>query len=406
MGWRDSLRNFFSQETETTVAAEEPKKPGFLDMPLVVEIPKALYIKELAAYSAISLIANAISQCEILVYENGKQVKNGNWYSLNIKANTNESASRFWHKVIEKMLRADDGKGALVFVQGGNLYCADDYNVKEKRPFKATGNLYDGVVIDDLQLNKTFTARDTFIFKLENAQANLMIAGMYNDLSGVISAALSNYQAQNTKRWKFKIDAREAGTQAFQELWQNKLRQAVKSFVDGDTQVYIEYDGRTLDPITESNSGGANAEDNVKLINEVFELVSKAYHIPPGLMTTGNYNVSDLINQFLTFVVDPIADMIGKTLTAGYYDQADYVAGNYFRVDTSRIKHFDMFAMASDIYNLVSSGAVSINEARKGMDMDVIGDPEDPDNWANQHILTKNFETINGGQTSEENTNV
>lgn len=388
MSWYDSLRNLFSRK-------------GFLDGEIIVKIPEQAYIKELALYSAVSLIANAISQCEILVYENGKQVRNGNWYSLNVQANTNESASQFWHKVIENMLLAGEGKGAFVFISGGNLYCADSYNIKERRPFKATGNLYDGIIVDTLELNRTFTGRDSMIFKLENRQANTLIDGMYADLSGLIASAVAGYKGANVPKWKFIIDSREAGSEQFQQQWQSKLKASIERYVSGTDQVYVEYEGRKLEPVASGQVSSASAEDNVKLINEVFDLVARAYHIPPGLMTAGNYNLTDVMTQFLTFTIDPIADMIGKTLTAAY-GQADFERGNYFRVDTSKIIHFDVFAMASNVDKLISSGFASVNETRKAADWDAAGDPDDPYNWLNNHILTKNY--VVGGEQNEAET--
>lgn len=393
---------FMKPKSESQASYVEVGFKEFLENVITITIPDAIYYKELAVYSAVSLIANAISQCEIVVYENGKRVKNGNWYSLNIQANTNESASQFWHKVVEKMMRADSEKGAFVFIQGGNIYCADDYEIKEKRPFRATGNLYDGVVVDDLALNRTFTGRDSMIFKLENKQANLLIDGMYSDLSKLIAAAMSKFQNNNIQRWKFKIDSREAGSEDFQKRWQGTLKKAVQAYVSGEAQVYVEYDGRILEPVQMAGSAGAvgaDGQENIQLINEVFELVSKAYHIPPGLMTAGNYNVSDLVSQFLTFAVDPIADMIGKTLTAAYGKQS-FEQGNYFRVDTSRIKHFDVFSMAPNVDKLISSGFATVNEVRAAADWDA----DHSEEWLDEHILTKNY--LIGGKEREEAENV
>ena len=372
---------------------------GFLDGEVVVTIPEEIYVKELAVYTSVSLIASAIAGCEIVVYEGGKPVKNENWYSLNVRANANESAPRFWHKVVEKMLTAPDEKGAFVFIQGGNLYCADSYNIKEKRPFKSTGNLYDGVSIDDLQMSKIFTARDVMIFKLETMQPNVAIGNMYTEVSKLVAAAMDNYRGTNVQRWKFKVDAVEAGTEEFQKAWQGKLKNAVKKFVDGDSKVYVEYNNRVLDPVG-NGSDPAQATDSLQLIEKVYDLVGRAYHIPPGIMTAGNYNISDLVMQFLTFAVDPVAEMIGKTLTAAYGIE-NFNQGNYFRVDTSKIRHFDIFGMATAIDKLISSGFASVNEVRQAADWDIVGDPDDPDNWLNQHILTKNYER-EGGETKSE----
>ena len=43
---------------------------------VVIEIPEELYYKEMAIYTARSYIANAISMCEMRVFENEKRVKN------------------------------------------------------------------------------------------------------------------------------------------------------------------------------------------------------------------------------------------------------------------------------------------------------------------------------------------
>ena len=391
MSWTDKIREVLFG------------KAGFLDGEIIVNVPEEVYIKEFAVYSCVSLIANAISQCEILVYENHKQVHNDNWYSLNVQANVNESASHFWHKVVERMLTAPAGKGALVFVgQNGGLYCADEYSIKEKRPFKAAGNLYDGVVVDDFQMNKIFTARDVMLFKLENSQGNQAVTDLYATLSKLVSTAFQHYKDANIQRWKFKVDAREAGTEDFQKEWQGKLQEAVKKYVKGDTSVYVEYTGKVLEPLNLAQSATANAAavtDSISVVDKTFEMIAKAFHIPPGLVTVGNYNINDVITQFLTFAIDPIADMIGKTITAAYGQEA-FTKGNYFRVDTSKIKHFDIFGMASDVDKLISSGFATINEVRRAADWDYAGDPEDENSWLNQHILTKNYEK--GGGTSNE----
>ena len=390
---------------EVPVVGQNATGKGFLDEIIPIVIPDTLYLRNLAMYSVISLVANAISQCEIVVYDHGKKVKNDDWYTLNIQANINDSASRFWHKVVEKMMTADPDKGALVFMDKGNLYCADSYEILEKRPFKATGNLYGGVVIDDLAMKRTYTGREVMLFKLENMQGNQIISSAYSELDGLISSALSKYKNSNRQRWKFKVTAREAGTPAFQKEWQTKLKQSVQKYVNGDALVFVEYEDRSLEPVllgSGDKGGAAEADDSVKLIDQIYKMVARAYHIPPGLITeTGNYNISDLINQFLTFVVDPIADMIGKTITAtfGNFGRADIQQGNYIRVDTSRIKHFDIFSMAPNIDKLISSGFATVNEVREAADWDA----DHSEGWLDDHILTKNY-LIEGGQEVEETT--
>jgi len=374
-------------------------KRGFLDEQIVIKIPQSAYIKNLAVHTAVSIIANALSQCEIVVYENGTQVNNENWYDLNVKPNVNENASSFWHKVVERMLTAPQGKGALVFVSGGRLYVADSYEIQEKRPFKMAGNLYTAVTVDDFQLQKTFTARDTILFKLNDSSIQKVVDSAYEELSGAVLAAINSYASEHTQRWKFKVSSMEAGSAEFKSSWESTLKKKIQEYVKGDTNVYVEYDGRTLDPV-DMGDKNSSAEDAARFISEIYDFTFKAFHIPTGLLTTtGNNNIGDLMTLFLTFAVDPIADMIGKALTGAYYDADAYAKGNYFRVDTSKIKHVDIFTIASDADKLISSGFATINETRKAAGLD----PGD-EKWLDEHILTKNYEIGGPSDGTEEQT--
>lgn len=375
-------------------------KRGSLNEEIVIKITEPTYIKNLAVYTAVSIIANALSQCEIVVYENGEKVENENWYDLNVKPNVNENASGFWHKVVERMLTAPEGMGALVFVSGGSLYVADSYAIQEKRPFKMAGNLYNAVTVDDFQLQKTFTARDTILFKLNDSGIQEVVNAAYNELSAAVSASINSYAGDHMQRWKFKVSSMEAGSKEFKEKWESSIKKKIVEYVKGDTNVYVEYDGRTLDPVDAGSSKKTPADDPVKFIEEIYDFTFKAFHIPSGLLsTTGNNNIGDLMTLFLTFAVDPIADMIGKTLTGAYYDANGYAKGNYFRVDTSKIKHVDIFAIASDADKLISSGFATINEARKAAGLD-----PGAEKWLDEHILTKNYEIGGPSGGTEEQT--
>ena len=85
---------------------------------VVIDIPAIYYYRELAVYTAVSLIAHAIGRSEFKVYRDNKQVQNEEYFVLNVSPNRNETSSAFWHKVINRMVR--DGE-ALVVELGGRL---------------------------------------------------------------------------------------------------------------------------------------------------------------------------------------------------------------------------------------------------------------------------------------------
>ena len=58
-------------------------------------------------------------------------------------------------------------------------------------------------------------------------------------------------------------------------------------------------------------------------------------------------------------------------------------------VDTSHVKHVDIFSNATQIDKLVQSGTHTINMILRAM-----GQPQVDEAWADQHFITKNYSTI------------
>lgn len=180
---------------------------------VVIEIPAELYYKEMAIYTARSYIANAISMCEMRVFENEKRVKNLDYYRLNIAPNKNENSNYFWHKVIRKMF--ENKEGALVVEIHGELHCAESFSVREERPI--LGNLFDGVVLEGgFQLKKIFRAEDVYLFKMEDESVRKLVDGIYEDYGKMLRAAARAFRDTNGRKYKLKVDAVKAGDEEFE----------------------------------------------------------------------------------------------------------------------------------------------------------------------------------------------
>ena len=71
--------------------------------------------------------------------------------------------------------------------------------------------------------------------------------------------------------------------------------------------------------------------------------------------------------------------------------------GTYLKIDTKCIKHVDLLSVATAIDKLIGSGAFCINDIRKA-----VGDEPINEAWANQHFITKNYETVENALTALE----
>ena len=359
---------------------------------VVIDIPAELYYKELAIYTASSLISNAISRSEMRVFEKGKPVKNHDYYLLNVSPNRNETSSVFWHKVINRVIRNGE---ALVVEAGGYLYCADSYTRAVERP--VLGDIYEMVAVGNFTFDKKFTQDDSYLFRLDNINVRQLIDGMYMEYGKILSSAAKALKQTNGQKYKLHIDGVKAGDTEFNTEFENFIKKQLKTYMESDNAVYPEFDGYKLeaDP-TYGNGKSGSAADFVSLKKELFSSVAGAFHIPESMMTGNITNMADIIGSFLTFGADPYADMITEALNKEAGPE-NYLAGNYYQVDTSRIMHRDAFDVAADVSNLISSGVKCIDEVRE-----MLGDAPLNTDWSKKHFITKNFEEIERFLTSTE----
>lgn len=350
---------------------------------VVIDIPPRMYYKELALYTASSLIENAISKCEFKVYENGKEVKNDDYYVLNVSPNKNESSSFFWHKVVRQMIRSPDG--ALVVEIHGKLHCAEDFNIREERPI--LGNLYDGVVLDgNLQLNKVFRAEEVYLFKMENGNVRRLIDGMYEDYGRLFESAARAFKDTNGRKFKFKVSGTKQGDSEFAAEFQNEISKQIKAYMENEYATYVEYDGEELEEQTQTQA--KSSDDLIKIRKDIFEITGQALKIPKSLMTGDVTSIKDVMDVFLTLAVDPIADTITEVLNKRA-TQEEYLQGNYYWVDTGRIKHRDIFDLAPNIEKLIGSSTFNVDELRTEL-----GRNELNTDWSRRYFMTKNIDRV------------
>ena len=360
---------------------------------VIEEKIQEVYYKELAIQTAITLIANAIAKCEIKVYEKNREVKNETYYTLNISPNKNENSSQLWHKAIEKMVYDNE---SIIIEVGNSLYCASSYSVEE---YPILGNLYKGVAIGNLQLNKTFKSEEVFRLKLNNAHIKKLIDGLYEQYGELMSYAAKNYKKSNGTKYKLVLDQVKASDEKFQETYREVVQKQLKDFVENENAVYLQYKGYDLQDVSPTTN--KDSSDFRNLRKEMFEIVAQAFQIPVSLMLGNITNMNEIVKIFLTFCIDPIADMISEEITrkiSGDYD--NWAKGNYVKVDTSTINHIDILDVAEKADKLIASGTCCIDEVREIIGFDKLGTK-----FSQQHFITKNYDTVENRLIGDEQKN-
>ena len=85
--------------------------------------------------------------------------------------------------------------------------------------------------------------------------------------------------------------------------------------------------------------------------------------------------------------------MIGDEISGKNFTTDEYARGIRCQLDTSCIKHVDLFAVAQDADKLIADRILNPNEVRRLTSQDRIAA-----SWADEYAITKNLETVGGGE--------
>lgn len=346
------------------------------------DIDDKLSFKKLGFYIAATYISNTIGKCEIKVFNDNKEVKDQLYYLLNVSPNINENASQFKNKLIINLLI--DGE-ALVVQNKNNFYVADAFGVEE-RPFGK--NLFTNITVGTETLRGNKKADEVFYFKLDSLNLKSLIDSMYEDYGQLVSYALNSYKTSNSKKYKLDLKNVKVGDKDFNEKFNTVIKQQLKDFMENPNSIYPQFEGYDLQKF-EVGDGKTDSTDIRNIRKDVFETVAQAFKMPVSMLYGNMTNVKDIVNSYVTFVIDPIMKMISEEVTRKTSSFEEWSNGNYVKGDTSAIMHVDLFDIADKIDKFIYSGFYCIDELREK-----VGDNKLNTDFSKQHWMTKNNATI------------
>lgn len=352
-------------------------------------------IRELAFHTCVTMIANAIGKCEFKTYQNGKENKEGEYYLWNIEPNRNQNSTAFLHKLVHQLYihnealvittKPLDGREALVV--------ADSFTVSDEYPAKPQE--YTGVTVGEVTYQKAFTEKEVLHFRLHCCNVKPVLDGLCQSYARLVQTAMKSYAWANGKHYKVHVEqlaqigtvgteGKDWNTQ-FSEMLQNQ----VKPFLTGENGVLPEFSGYRYEDVGGSADVQRSTRDIRALVDDIFDFTARALCIPPVLLFGDVAGTKDATSRWLTTCIDPLCDQLQEEIIRKRYGYEEWKKGNFLRIDTSAILHFDLFGNAASIEKLIGSGAFTINDVRKAA-----GQSEIDESWANEFFITKNFSTI------------
>ena len=172
------------------------------------------------------------------------------------------------------------------------------------------------------------------------------------------------------------------------------MKQQLKTFIDNDKAVYPQFKGTDLQEF--STATPINSADIIALRKEIFDTTANAFKMPLPLIHGNMTNIKDVIGQFLTFCIDPLADMISEELSRKYYKYDEWLKGCRIEVDTSCINYIDIFEVADKADKAIASGLCSIDELRPRIKLKPLNTE-----FSTSHFITKNYDVAEKALSGE-----
>lgn len=349
--------------------------------PVTLETLERMAFKELALHIAISYIANTLSKCEFKVFDKGEEADKGLlYYLLNVSPNPNQNSSQFINQLVENYFY--DGE-ALVVLHKDHLYCADSFVVDESNPLGEF--TYSDVTINCLQLRKKFRASEVFHFRLDNREVKRLVDALYSQYGDVLAMALQTFKSTNGRKYKLLLENYKAGDPTFAKLYEEVIQKQLKTFIGSDNAVYPQFRGQDLQEFPAANR--TDTSDIIAMRKEVFDTTAQAFKIPLTMMYGNITNMGEIVKVYLSFCIDPLADMIGEEFTRKKFSFSEWQQGSRVEVDTSCINYVDILEIADNADKAISSGLASIDDLRPRVRL-----PKLNTEFSKAHFMTKNYE--------------
>lgn len=348
-----------------------------------VDVEAKLFYKLLAIETAVNLISNTLSLAEFRTFEEGKEVKKGNYYLFNVEPNMNQNANRFWGQVYHNLVYDNE---ALVIMQDDGLYVADEF---KRHSYAFKPNWYDKVKLTDYELKRTFDEKEVFYFALHSTKMTKLIDGIYKDYGTIIEYSKNNYKRSNAKRGVLEIPTNYPQTEQAQKDLNNLLQHKFKDFFHAENGAVLPLTNgmKYEDLSSQTYKNGSDSRDIRNLVDDMFDYVAIAFQIPPQMLKGSVADSDTSWNSYMTNCIKPLSELIEDEINRKYYSKTDYLNKTYLKVDTNNIKHMDLKDLAQSIDYLTRNGVNSVNDNQR-----LLGREDLPE--GDLRFMTKNYEIL------------
>ena len=292
-------------------------------------ISKSLICQNWQLKKAVMMIARAIAKSDIIVQTDSTQ-KSSIEYRLNVMPNDHECGTYFWTRIIRELLWTQE---ALIIPMNGKYYKASAWQVSNSVLSERT---YSNITLEcageQYGLYKKFMSSEVIHLRYDNAKIRVYLESVVNQYNNTLNAINYMIRLSNQPKFKLKLGAAQSfrekqadGTDKIvtKDMYAEKIKRLLES---EDLMVMTESEGVSLENIQINAS--AKAEELAKVALAINNEAANAFDIPEAVFNGNITEKSDATNEFITYAVGPVAEVINDTLTAYIVGEDDYSRKN------------------------------------------------------------------------------
>lgn len=346
----------------------------------VIETTNRVYLKRLALNVCINYVARTIANSEFRVMHDKKIDKDVLYYKLNVRPNTDQSASDFWQKVIYKLIY--ENEVLVIKSDTDDLIIADSFQRNQRALYDDT---FSDVIIKDYTYKRSFMMEEVFYLSYTNERLESFIDDLYKDYGKLFGQMMEHSMRHNQFRGIFKFnDGGNLTEEAFKRQ-QAQVERLGEIFKNNSVALAPLTDGIDLTNLTSSNAQKDESVNNlVKLKRDLIDDVAKYIGIPVNMVHGDVADLQNTMEAYIAFCVNPLMKKVSDEANAKFLQMSEYLDGK--RIEIYGINRIDPLRNASAVDKLASSGVYSRNEVREKFGDERVDDPE-----MDRYLVTKNF---------------
>lgn len=244
-------------------------------------------LRELAFWTCVGKIANALTKCEFRTFYEGEELFKDEYYLWNYEPNRNQNKAEFLSKAMEQLFRNNE----LLIVESydGQLLVADDFSVTKNALY---GDTYTNVQVDDYTFSRSFRSSDVLHWTLNNKNVNRIIQHLYDSYSKLIDYSAKSYLKSRGSRGILDISAMAQSDKLFNEKLEKLMNEYFKSFFESPNAVLPLFEGYSYTDIGSKTYSEGTSRDIKSQYDDIFDFTARGFSMPPTLANSNSYQSS------------------------------------------------------------------------------------------------------------------